>query len=226
MKKFLILFSIMLNIALWCRPLAAEREIIVRGLTNNKAILSVDGMLLILRKGDPKQNITLLKADNYSVSLIVNGKPKTLWLDKTIAQSYSGPIVKKREQEVKILFEESKYIRLITSRLKKLELVHEDHDTITLKAEYFYSGKQGGNADFVVSIVNKDLLTKNIEEQYHRLEKGNNIVELTFDMKGSKDIVFYTEAVNFVFLGRKEKTVSFYSKTVSLKKYWKRIAIR
>jgi hypothetical protein len=69
-------------------------------------------------------------------------------------------------------------------------------------------------------------MTKNIEKQYHRLEEGTNIEELTFDMKDSKDIVFYTEAVNFVFLGRKEKTIAFYSKTVKLKKYWKRIAIR
>ncbi len=223
-----ITLIILINLALFCRPLAAQPTIIVKGLTGQSVILSVDGQLLILKKGIKQKNMTLLSNDHQYATMRIGSKKVRLKLDDTIAQSYGKSANKKANKKAitKVLFKESLYHRLKKSRITELMLVEKNHKSIKLKANYFYTGEHGDNADIAVSLIKNGKASKNSKRQYHRLEIGENTLDLSFDMKDSKQIVYYTEAINFAFLGRKENTFTFYTKTIPLKKYWNRVDMR
>ncbi len=223
LKKSLIFFILLL----WCRTLvAADKDILVKGLTSNRAILSLNGQLMVLKKGQTRQGITLLDANENRAIIETGGQKLYLFLDQSIARQYSKPEQQKKHQIEKVLFRQSQYIKYDNSRIIALILKQEQHNSITLELEYYYDGKYGRNADLVLSVINKGRLLKEIKKQYFRLEKGQNKIRLQLDMKDSDKMVFYSEAINISFLARSDKTYVFYSKTIKFEKYWKKVAVR
>ena len=212
---------------LWCRTLvAADMDILVKGLTTNRAILLYKGQLMVLKKGQTRQGIKLLDANENRAIIENGGQTLYLFLDQSIARQYSKPEQRKKQQVEKVLFKQSQYQKYDDSRVVALILKQEQHNSIMLELEYYYDGKYGRNADLVLSVINKGRLLNEIKKQYFRLEKGQNKIQLQLDMKNSDKMVFYSEAINISFLARSDKTYVFYSKTIKFEKYWKKVAVR
>lgn len=213
----------------FCRTLVASPvpEIVVKGLSDNKAIIEYQGELIILREKQKKNGLLLYSVNNKRAVIHANGYEYTYFLDKSINQNYSKPAAKKQYKRVTDwLHKEPLYSGLKKSRLISARLESVMHNQVDLELEYYYSGDYGKHTQIVVSVISHGKLNKNIDKQFLSLEKGINKTKLSLKMNDSSEIVFHSDAINFSFMDREQKTSVFYSKTTKFEKYWNKVALR
>lgn len=202
-------------------------DIVIKGLSDHKAIVEYQGALLILKEGQEKKGLYLLRVDNSKAVIRIGESEYSYFLDNSINQRYAKPATsKKKVIHNPWLYKEPLYSGLKKSRLLHVRLIEAKHDSIILNLKYLYSGDYGENTQMVVSLISDGRLNKNIKKLFIDLEEGQIEKEITIKMSSNSEIVFHSDAINFVFMDREQKTSVFYSKTIKYAKYWNKVSLR
>jgi aspartyl protease family protein len=83
---------VMLAALLMGTTLNALGNIQAVGLMQNMAILEVDGQRIVIRKGETKQGVKLIKSDSNQAQVEYKGKKLDLTLGLSVASSYTAPV--------------------------------------------------------------------------------------------------------------------------------------
>jgi hypothetical protein len=209
--------------------MADPPSIVVKGLSEGRAILQVDGELLIYREGDRKRGILLRHADNRRADVEVDGRLVTLDLDHSIAETYSRP-AQRGLKGGRLLWKEPLNNSAFrgTTRLTAAKIVDESDDRLAFEIEYYYDGGQGDEIELSVSAIRNGKAVEFFASEPNRLVKGSNGVGAEIAMRADAPLVYRTDAIEFGISwfsdGENQGYVA--KKTLPFQKYWKRVRVR
>lgn len=87
-----IFTSVMALIIFYGLSISAKADIQAVGLMPNMAILEVNGERVVIRKGQTKNGVTLIRADSKQATIDYKGKQSTLELGLSVVSSYAEPV--------------------------------------------------------------------------------------------------------------------------------------
>lgn len=181
MKKSLCVLCLVLLV-----PVSGvAQQITANGLFYGKAVLTIDGKQVLMEVGQTRQGVKLIEADEDHAVVMVKGKKRFIYLDKTIAKEYSTPNEFERHDEAK-------------SHVIKAHLIHQALNLATFQVEYFYREQELGAP---VTLSAKTLFrgkdTESWAHSYTRLNPGRHTVAITISMNEQSVDSYLSDAVQF-----------------------------
>lgn len=211
---------------------AAETpEILVKGLMQGRAILQVDGELLILQDGDVRKGVKLIHADNRAATLEVGGRRLVMALDQTIARSYSAPEPSTRSVGADGYLYRENFIderQRGRTRIRSVRVTENSDGRVVLDVDYFYAGDHGGEVRLLVEAQQNDRPVASVTHTPSRLTEGarNAVVELS--MAEDAPLVLQSDAIKLDVAwfdqGRQQGMLA--TRVVSFNKFWKKVRVR
>lgn len=213
-----------------CVAAAALRaEVIVKGLTEGSAILSIDGELSVLREGESRGGVTLIRADNRGATLEINGQRRTLGLDRSIAKTYRKP----EQDRVKragsaYLYQQQGAVASGASSLLSVKIVDEQDASVALGVEYVYAGDYGDDVYLSVATLDDGKLTGDSAVPQIKLLKGKHYVELEVAMADDAPPVYASDALELTFhwSSNGQRQGDIVKRVLPFSKYWKKVRVR
>jgi len=225
-----VLPSLLLGAALLCTaeaPLGAE--VIVKGLTQGRAILSIDGELSVLREGESRGGVTLIRADNRGATLEINGQRQTLGLDRSIAKTYHKPEPDRiKRAGSAFLYRQEGEVASGASSLLSVKIVDEQQASVALGVEYIYAGDYGDDVFLTVATLDDGEQTGNAAMSPVKLRKGKHYVELEVASADKAPVVYSSDALQFLVHWNNdgEKQGEIVKRVLPFNKYWKKVRVR
>jgi len=207
----------------------AHAEIIVKGLTEGSAILSIDGELAILREGESRAGVTLIRADNRGATLEINGLRRTLGLDRSIAKTYRKPEPERIARAGSaFLYRQRGQVAAGASSLLSVKIVDEQHASVSLGVEYVYAGDYGDDVFLSIDTLNKGQATGNVGTPPVRLLKGKHYVELDVASTPAAPLVYASDALEVTVHWNNdgEKQGEILKRVMPFTKFWKKVRVR
>ncbi len=204
-------------------------EVIVKGLTQGSAILSIDGELSVLREGETRAGVTLISADNRGATLEIDGRRRTLGLDRSIAKTYRTPEPDRIARAGSaFLYRQKGEIPAGASSLLSVKLVDEQQASVVLGIEYVYAGDYGDDVFLSVATVDDGQQTDNAETAPVRLLKGKHYVELQVISSDKAPVVYSSDELEFTvhWNSNGERQGEILKRVLPFTKYWKKVRVR
>ena len=224
------LVALLLIIALsQSHTLLAQTEIIVKGLTAGRAILSVDGQLLILREGQTENGIKLISANNQEAVLQIGGKKKVYGLDRSIAQSYKQPEPTRAiRRGSDVLWENEFKVGEHQTTFLQIKLANETDNSVMLKVEYAYAGDYGEEVFLSVITEVDGQATPHAAYSLNQLSKGKHTADFEITMAETAPAVYRSDKLklSIIWSENDEPQGEIVTRTVDFAKYWKRVRVR
>ena len=208
---------------------AHATEVIVKGLTQGSAILSIDGELSVLREGETRAGVTLISADNRGATVEINGRRQTLGLDRSIAKTYRKPEPDRIERAGSaFLYRQKGEVAVGASSVLSVKLIDEQPASVALGVEYVYAGDYGDDVFLSVATLNDGQQTGNAAMSPVKLRKGKHYVELQVASDDKAPVVYSSDALEFTVHwntnGERQGEIS--RRVLPFTKYWKKVRVR
>ncbi|MDH3713359.1 MAG: hypothetical protein OET44_05860 [Gammaproteobacteria bacterium] len=224
------LTAALLGLVLLCSAsVSARAEVIVKGLTEGSAILSIDGELSVLREGESSGDVTLIRANNRGATLEINGRQRTLGLDRSIAKTYREPESDriKRAGSAYLYRQQGKLVAGASSLLS-VKIVGEQRASVALGVEYVYAGDYGDDVFLSVATLDDGQQTGNAAMSPVKLLKGKHYVELEVASADDAPVVYSSDALELTvhWSSDGQKQGDIVKRVLPFSKYWKKVRVR
>ena len=215
--------------ALGLVSLALGQGVVVKGLTEGRAILDIDGTFVVLREGQSHQSIKLIKATNDEAVLVIGGKRHTMYLDSSIARDYQAPDTRRSNRTgTDMLYESGANPNVDRTTLLSVKLAEEHDNTVTLGIDYVYPGDYGDEVFFGVSTLSQGADTGFAQVSETKLLKGRHYAEINVTMHEDAPLVYVSEdlRVSVYWSASKQRQGDIATRVIPFEKYWKKVRIR
>lgn len=162
----------------------AERKITANALFEGRAVLMVDNEPVYFFKGETRQGITLVDANENRAVIRVGGEERTLYLDMGIAEKYAK--AKDVEQELNA-----------RSHVISALLIHQTSNIATFEVEYFFDKASAERATLSAGTMQQNKLTDFWAHTYTVLTPGRNIATITLSMSEKAPESYNSDAIRF-----------------------------
>jgi hypothetical protein len=204
-------------------------EVIVKGLTQGSAILSIDGELLVLREGESRGGVKLIRADNRGATLEINGRRRTLGLDRSIAKTYQKPEPDRVTRAGSAyLYRQKGELVAGASSLLSVKIVDEQQASVALGVEYVYAGDYGDDVFLNVATLDDGRQTGNAAMSPVKLLKGKHYVELEVTSADDAPVVYSSDALELTvrWSSDGQQQGEIVKRVLPFAKYWKKVRVR
>jgi hypothetical protein len=162
----------------------AEPKITANALFSGRAVLLVDNEPIFFANGETRKGITLVNANENRAIVRVGGEEITLYLDKGIADKYSGTEGIKQNQTAK-------------SHVISAALIHQTANIATFEVEYFYNKDLGERATLSAQTLQLNKPTDYWSHTYTALTPGRNITSISLSMSEKAPASYNSDAIRF-----------------------------
>jgi hypothetical protein len=204
-------------------------DVIVKGLTQGSAILSIDGELSVLREGESRGGVTLIRADNRGATLEINGRRRTLGLDRSIAKTYQQPEPDRIQRAGSAyLYRQQGDVVAGASSLLSVKIVDEQDASVALGVEYVYAGDYGDDVFLNVATLDRGRQTGNAAMSPVKLLKGKHYVELEVASADDAPVVYSSDALELTvhWSSNGQQQGDIVKRVLPFTKYWKKVRVR
>lgn len=165
-------------------PSPAAKEVYANALFYGGAMLTVDGEPVMLRVGDEQRGVKLIEADGEHAVVEIDGREKTLTLDRSAARRHTTPEEFERHSRAK-------------SHVIEARLVRQRDHAATFEVDYYCDERLG---DAVVLIARTLLRGEDTGYWAHThtpLETGRHTAEITIGMNEKSPQSYLSDALQF-----------------------------
>jgi hypothetical protein len=163
---------------------AAERKITANALFAGRAVLLVDNEPVFFASGETQKGITLVIADENRAVIRVDGRERTLYLDKGIAEEYSKTNLKE---------DLSAKTHIISANL-----IHQTSNIATFEVEYFFNKDLGEQATLSAQTLRQQNQPTNYwSHTYTALTPGRNVATISVSMSDKAPEAYNSDAIRF-----------------------------
>lgn len=190
-------------------PAHAERKITANALFPGRAVLMVDSEPVFFADGETRRGITLVKANENSALIKVDGREITLYLDKGIAEKYTKTEDLKQNLNAK-------------SHVISVNLIHQTPNIATFEVEYFYNKDQGERASLSAITLQQGKSTGYWSHTHTALTPGRNIATISVSMSEKAPASYNSDAIRFdINWARGDETGSIGALVIPFIKTWR-----
>lgn len=187
-----------------------ETDITVNGLYEGKAILLIKGKPVLLEQGELKQGVKLIEASKDRVVVEIKGKRRTLFLDNTIAEEYSGSKKAMSRENVK-------------THIVSIDLIHQTPSLATFEVDYYYDGEKGDYMTLTARTYYEGQATQFSSHSYTRLSIGRHQPTITISMNDKSPEAYLADQIRFEIQWASENNNGILDfKLIEFPKHWKR----
>lgn len=210
-------------------PLASAEDtpfegVEVNGLTDGKAILSIDGQLHMLGEGDSAAGLRLLRASNSFALVERDGVERKLFLREANVGRFSDNFVADADslssEQSEVLA--SRILAKADSHIISVEEVDSEDHRATFRLEYFYNASHGEKAFLKAVTYNKGSPSGQSASTYTRLYPGRNVAEVEIRMAPDAPQKYGSQSIQFEVVGEEKVEDSYrvLSKRIPYEKQW------
>ena len=182
--------GLLLVIALYAMPVQAEPDIVANGLFPGKAVLTIDGKQVFISLGQTRRGVRLIEADEEHAVIEIDGKQRTLHLDKSIAKEYSTAEQFKRLEDAK-------------SHVINAQIIHQAGNLVTFEVEYYLADKLADRATLIAKTLARGKLTDYWAHTYTPLTHGRHTANITVAMNEKAPDRYVSDQILFEILWSK-----------------------
>ncbi|MGM0562877.1 MAG: hypothetical protein ACQES2_00980 [Pseudomonadota bacterium] len=203
---------------------ALFESVIVNGLTDGKAILSIDGQLHMLDEGDRVKGFHLVRASNSYALVEREGVERKLFLREARAGQFSDNFVADSDaltgEQSELLA--SRILAKADSHIIDVEEVRSEDHSAAFRLEYFYNGSHGEKAFLKVFTYQKGRPTGLSASTFTRIYPGRNSADVEVRMAPDAPREYDSQAIQFEIVGeqRVEDSYRVLSKRIPYDKHW------
>jgi hypothetical protein len=162
----------------------AEPKITANALFAGRAVLLVDNEPIFFANGETRKGITLVNANENRAIVRIGGEEMTLYLDKGIADKYSGT-------------ENNKLNETAKSHVISAALIHQTTNIATFEVEYFYNKDMGERATLSAGTLQQNKPTEYWSHTHTALTPGRNITSISVSMSEKAPASYNSDAIRF-----------------------------